>query len=177
MKEKRLRVFYAFWPDPPLQDALAGWGRLMQRELGGRLTRAETIHLTLAFIGEVANDRVPALCAIGERLNGAANELVIDRVGCWPHNGIAWAGSTATPRSVSDLVADLRSQLSLHDFPVESRAFAAHVTLLRKATCVSLQWQPSQPLVWTLQRLVLVRSVPGTGGSTYSELAAWPMPA
>jgi 2'-5' RNA ligase len=175
VKEKRLRVFYALWPDPSLQEALAGWGGLMQRELGGRLTRAEAIHLTLAFIGEIAVDRIPALCAIGERLNSVPVELVFDRVGCWPHNGIAWAGSTATPHSLSDLVADLRSELSVHGFPAESRAFAAHVTLLRKATCVSLQWQPPHPLIWTVRRLVLVRSVPGADGSTYSEVAGWPL--
>jgi 2'-5' RNA ligase len=173
--EKRLRVFYALWPAPPLQHALAGWGRCMQRELGGRLTRAETIHLTLAFIGEVASDRIAALRAIGERLNGAAVELVIDRVGCWPHNGIAWAGATATPQPVSGLVTELRRQLSLQGFAVEDRAFAAHVTLLRRATCVSLTWRPPQSIVWAVQRFALVRSVPGADGSTYSELAVWPL--
>jgi len=175
VKEKRLRVFYALWPDPSLQDALAGWGRVLQRELGGRLSRAQTIHLTLAFVGEVGIDRLPALCAIGEKANGAAFELAIDRVGCWPHNGIAWAGGTAAPQGLSNLVAALRRKLSVEGFPVEDRAFATHVTLLRKARCASLKWQPPEPLVWAVRRLVLIRSVPGADGSTYGELAGWPL--
>lgn len=158
-----------------MQEALTGWGRAMQHELGGRLTRSETIHLTLAFVGEVSASRILALRNIGEVLNGAAFDLEIDCVGCWAHNGVAWAGSTAAPQGLSNLVTALRDKLNIEGFAVESRAFATHVTLLRKAACAPLKWQPPRPLVWAVRRLVLVRSALGTDGSTYSELASWPL--
>ncbi len=175
MSEERQRVFFALWPDAVLQNGLARWGRAMQHELGGRLTRTETIHLTLAFIGEVAAGRVGLLQAIGSALSCAAFDLEIDRVGCWPHNGVAWAGSATTPAAVTSLVGDLRGRLRTEGFPVEERNFATHLTLLRKAQCVSLNWRPPEPLTWVVRRFVLVRSVLGTEGSTYSELASWPL--
>lgn len=175
MSAARLRVFYALWPEPALQKALASWGTNMQRELGGRLTRAETIHLTLAFVGEVDAGRVDALLEIGAALSGTPFDLPLDRVGCWPHNGVAWAGSAQTPSPLSTLVGELRAELRGAGFPVEDRGFEAHVTLLRKARCGPLKWQPGGPLAWPVRRFVLVRSVLGSQGSTYSELAGWPL--
>jgi 2'-5' RNA ligase len=175
VSQAQFRVFFALWPEPDLRGALATWGRAMQRELGGRLTRAETIHLTLAFIGEVDAEGLDALRAIGGRLNGAAFDLPIDRVGCWPHNGVAWAGSAATPSAVSALVGDLRDELGREGFRVENRNFETHITLLRKARCAPLRWQPPEPLAWPVRRFVLVRSVLSSEGSTYSELASWPL--
>lgn len=173
MSQAQFRVFFALWPEPGLQSALAAWAKVLQRELGGRLTRAGTIHLTLAFVGEVDAKGLDVLRAIGGRSNGATFDLSIDRVGCWPHNGIAWAGSAATPSSLSALVGDLRAQLGREGFCVENRSFEAHITLLRKARCAPLKWQPPESLVWPVRRLVLVRSVLDADGSTYSELGSW----
>lgn len=175
MKDERFRVFYALWPEAELQDTLARWAKSVQRELGGRITRAETIHLTLAFIGEVDAGRLDALHAIGGTVKGAAFDLAIDRVDCFAHNGVAWAGGDKTPDALSSLVLDLREKLWKERFPVENREFTAHITLLRKGKCVPLKWQPAEPLIWRVERFVLVRSILSPEGSTYSELAAWPL--
>jgi 2'-5' RNA ligase len=175
VSKERLRVFFALWPAPDLQGSLARWGRAMQRELGGRLTRTETIHLTLAFVGEVDSDRLDKLRGIGESVKGVAFDISIDRCGCWQHNGVAWAGSETTPPSLSALVRDLREKLRDEGFPVEERGFATHITLLRKAARGPLKWQPPEALVWVVESFALVRSVLSAEGSTYSELARWPL--
>ena len=88
---------------------------------------------------------------------------------------MAWAGSETTPTSLLALVRDLRGKLQDEGFPVEERGFATHITLLRKAARVPFKWQPPEALVWLVERFVLVRSVLNAQGSTYSELASWPL--
>ncbi|HWQ39141.1 MAG TPA: RNA 2',3'-cyclic phosphodiesterase [Burkholderiales bacterium] len=170
-----LRLFFALWPGPPLQAALAAWGRRLQRELGGRPTRRENIHLTLAFLGDTEARRLDALRGIGERIDGTAFELTIDRVGCWPHSGVAWAGSREIPDALRSLALRLREKLLQESFPIEQREFAPHITLVRKALCAPLHWQPGEALNWVVDRLVLARSELGPEGSSYSELAGWPL--
>jgi 2'-5' RNA ligase len=54
-----LRAFFALWPDATVRAALAPLVRDIARKVHGRPTAVESIHLTLAFLGEVAEERCP----------------------------------------------------------------------------------------------------------------------
>ena len=46
------RLFFALWPDDATRDALDRTGKWLHRHWGGRRMRADTLHLTLAFLGD-----------------------------------------------------------------------------------------------------------------------------
>ena len=91
-----MRLFFALWPPAVTAKALHAWAREAQGATGGRVTQPETIHLTLAFLGEVPDERLDAALAAGRRVRGAPHELPIERARWWKHNRIVWAGPERT---------------------------------------------------------------------------------
>lgn len=151
-----MRLFFACWPPAGTAQALAAWAREAQRACGGRVARPENIHLTLAFLG----DAEPALArARGAGVRLPASALCLGLAGHWAHNRIVWAGPQETPAPLAQLARALG----------ESRPFAAHVTLIRKAR--SPGPLPQLPaLAWPVDHFTLVSSVLGRDGPSYEIL-------
>ena len=174
MKAEKLRVFFALWPDAGVAKRLEALAGRLHGACGGRRMRRETLHLTLAFVGDVDRDRLPALEAVGDAVGGPGFELPIDAVGYWPHNRIVWAGSTACPVGAARLADDLALALVSRGFEIEKRRFVPHVTLLRKAA----RPPPDFAMVshnWPCTEFVLLASDRGESGSSYRRLASWPL--
>ncbi len=167
-----LRLFFALWPDDGVRAALARGAHAIQRVAGGRATRAESIHLTLAFLGAVEPGRLDDLKAAAASVAVRPFELVLDATGCWPHNRIAWAGATATPPALETLVGELRAALAGAGFRFDPKPFVPHLTLVRKA-------QPGfaapalAPIAWAVTGFALVRSLMQAAGSRYTIEAEW----
>ena len=160
-----MRLFFALWPPVATAEALHAWARKAQRSTGGRVTRAETIHLTLAFLGDVPDDRLDAAIAAGRRVRAPRGTLPVERANWWKHNRIVWVGPERTDASLHEaLAAELRAE----GFALEKRPFAAHVTLIRKAGEGRLPGLPS--VVWPVEQFVLVRSVLSEAGPAYEKL-------
>jgi 2'-5' RNA ligase len=171
--EATARVFFALWPPAALADDLADFAGQLAQTCGGKPTRADTVHLTLAFVGDIDASRLPELAAAAQGLVLPPFELTLDRLGYWPHNRIVWAGCSAPPAGLGELAATLREQVMAAGFAVDrgKTGFFPHVTLLRKAT----QAPPSEvlePRGWSCQGFVLVRSQPSASGSLYRVV--WP---
>ena len=167
------RLFFALWPDPALQAALAQIGRELQRRLGGRPTRQESIHLTLAFLGDVALDKMGDVHEAAARTAFEPFAFTVDAVGCWNHNGVAWVGPRATPPPLLQLVGSLAAALLDAGFRVDGRPYAAHVTLVRKARCKAID-PTIAPVQWRAKEFVLVRSELNAEGSRYIVIGRWP---
>jgi RNA 2',3'-cyclic 3'-phosphodiesterase len=148
-----VRLFFAIWPPPESAAALEQWARGCQ----GRVVPAPKIHLTLAFLGEA--DAAPASSA-ARRVSGRAHELPLEQAGYWRHNQILWAGPHETPRELAELVSQLHFNLAREKFSLEQRPFAAHVTLLRKASPPKTQ-APLPPVAWPVREFALVSSSGG----------------
>lgn len=168
-----MRLFFALWPPAQTARALAAWAREVQQGAGGRATAEEAIHLTLAFLGEADADRATAAA---RRVRGEIFELPIDTCRYWPHNNIVWVGSRAMSNALKNLVGSLHRTLRGEAFVLEERPFAAHVTLIRKAS--PPEALPELPSVaWPVTELVLVRSTPAAAGSRYEILERFPLGA
>lgn len=166
-----MRLFFALWPPPQAARALAEWARAVQRESGGRVTAEETIHLTLAFLGDA--DQAKAAAAAG-RVHGKRFELSLDTARYWKHNKIVWVGPQAMPPELADLVLQLHSALKTDGFVLEDRPFAAHISLLRKAGRPrALPELP--PIAWPAREFTLVRSTPSSSGSRYEIVDRFPL--
>jgi len=171
-----LRLFFALWPDPAARVAIAALAREVAERTGGRATRERTIHLTLAFLGDVNPDRVPALAGIGDAAARAAPPfaLKLDLVGGFREARIAWLGAEPVPAPLAAVAAVLNKCLAAEDFRVDRRPFAAHVTLARK--CRSMPPRANvEPVDWPVDRLSLVASELASGGSRYRIHAEWPL--
>jgi 2'-5' RNA ligase len=164
-----LRLFYALWPDGAARDRLAAWTRAAHANAGGRAMRPQNLHLTLAFLGDVDAARVDDVAAAASGIAVPSFELVLDRAGYWPHNRIVWAGASVVPAVLEQLVAELRARLDARAVKYERKPFVPHVTLLREAHPAVL---PALAAVsWLVERVVLVKSVPG---DDYSIIASCP---
>lgn len=164
-----MRLFFALWPPAQAARSLHAWAAKAARESGGRVTRAETIHLTLAFLGDVEQSRIPSLKSIGRAGFGKAHTLPIEQARWWAHNRIVWVGPNDVPPALAALAAELKSNLSQAGFELEARAFAAHVTLIRKAR-EPRELPPLPALEWPVSEFALVRSVLSREGSSYEPI-------
>jgi 2'-5' RNA ligase len=167
-----MRLFFALWPPPDTAQALAAWAREVQQHAGGRATAEETIHLTLAFLGEA--DPAKAIAA-AQRVRAARFDLPVDTSQYWKHNKIVWVGPRTMPPPLQDLATQLHQALAEDAFTLEKRAFAAHITLLRKASLPPQSLPVLPPLRWPAHEFALVRSTPSGSGSRYETLQRFPL--
>lgn len=172
-RAEALRLFFALWPEDATRDALDRTGKWLHQRWGGRRMRAETVHITLAFLGETPAERLDVLLACADSVHTGAYDLVLDQAGYWRHNRIGWLGASEMPPRHLDLVQALTAALKAADFPVDSRPHVPHVTLLRKSrggevpTCT--------PVIWPIRDFVLVRSVLEFDGAHYEVVRRWPL--
>ena len=175
--EARLRVFFALWPPAAVAAALHRVASAIAREAGGRPMARDTLHQTLAFIGEIPESRVAQLQELAAGLiDCPAGTLNLDRLGYWRHNHIVWAAPSAPSPPLGVLAERLGAALEGAGFRVEKRPFTPHVTLLRK-----VHNQPELPVLppqkWPVDDFVLVASQLTPEGSTYRIIGRWPLAA
>lgn len=176
------RLFFALWPPAVLAGQLGAVARQAALELGGRATRPETIHLTLAFLGDVAEARLPELCRAAAAIRGKTFGLGIDCLACWPHKHLLWAGCSVPPPALRQLHSSLGEGLAgLGLRPDDSRhTFTPHLSLVRRLPEALALSERSWPLPicrldWPCQRFVLVRSRLSSVGPDYQILAEFPL--
>jgi len=171
--EKTLRLFFALWPDSDTRAALDHTGKWLHKHWEGRRTRAETLHLTLVFLGAVDVSRLNALRELAAQIRAEAFTLHLDQAGCWGHNRVGWLGAGETPPALAILLADLENRLESSLFRFDKRAFVPHITLLRKARCAEVP--ACRPVEWPVHRFVLVESQSTDSGVQYQIVGEWPL--
>jgi len=113
-----------------LQQAL-GWAGS-----GVKWVRAEQIHLTLKFLGEVPDGQVPAVCEAVQAVAArhGSMTLAVSGVGCFPQRGAArvvWVGIMNPPEALIACQQELERALEELGFAAETRPFHPHLTLGR----------------------------------------------
>lgn len=168
------RVFFALWPDEVVREQFMQWAKLLHETCGGSITRPANLHITLAFLGDVAVSRLGELKLLAAKLGGLAFNLSFTAPAYWRHNRIVWAPADATPQALSDLVKEIERSLQTAGFSFDERPYAPHLTLLRKA-----RWDPPartlKNINWEINEYVLVRSNRTENGSDYEVLGRWPL--
>ena len=168
------RLFFALWPDAQVRADLAQAAQRMRRVVEGRRSRDDSLHLTLAFLGDVDAACLPHLLAPPRDVFTTAFLLTLNKWGCWSHNGVAWAAPSHTPDSLRELVENLEVWLRSAGFELEYRGFTPHVTLVRKAQCAPLP-DAMMPVAWQVSEFALIHSQRRPGGSRYRALGVWPL--
>ncbi len=168
---EQARVFFALWPRQRERAALTAWQTDLHKLCGGRVMRADTLHATLVFLGEVAGHRLEALQLAAQEVAVDPFELCFDTARYWGHNHILFAAPSNVPPQLALLVSDLEQRLTKHRFRFEHRPYKPHVTLLR-----NVKWTdddlPGMPAVhWQNSSFVLVQSLRDEQGASYKVLA------
>lgn len=164
------RLFFALWPGEQTRRTLAAW----QREhlpATVRATHAQDLHLTLHFLGQVGEEKVALLRALGEHLSLPPFELTLDRIGHWPRPAVLWVGPSEMPIQLRHFQQGLEEALAAIGFEPETRTYRPHVTLARKIRR-PLQEAEFEPLVWPVKEWVLAESRPGQR-PLYHPIARW----
>lgn len=99
-----------------------------------RWVRAENLHVTLKFIGNVDAGKLEAIRgALGEVSTGGDVELRFRGVGFFPNEKrprVLWAGIAASP-NLAPLAAGIDARLEKLGIARETREYAPHLTLAR----------------------------------------------
>jgi 2'-5' RNA ligase len=167
------RVFHAFWPDDVVRAGLQRWVDGAHAAAGGNATQPRNLHMTLCFIGQVADAQLPMLSALAAELPWQPIELLLDRAGWWKHNRVAWLGCSSLPAALAQSARALRQRLLENEVDFDDKPFVPHVTLLREVR-PSQAWlealKPLAPVRWSLQRPVLVLAGRDEQGAWYQPL-------
>ncbi|HKQ61627.1 MAG TPA: RNA 2',3'-cyclic phosphodiesterase [Candidatus Polarisedimenticolaceae bacterium] len=181
-----MRLFLALEPPPGLRAELQRLREALERSTPGwRWIRAESVHLTLRFLGEVDASREAAARGAGEAAAAEAHPLHLELhgVGCFPNPRrprVLWVGieETRAPGALAALAAGLETAARQHGFPPETRAFRPHLTLARAGPA---GW-PTAPRVefrgttaWAASELVLYQSELHPAGARYTRRAVFPL--
>jgi len=165
-RKQPLRLFYALWPDDVTRTALMD----MQARIQGRKTRYQNFHLTLAFLGQQPAGLLPALEKILADLSPTPISLVLDRLGYFTKNRIAWVGMHDVPAVLIALQRDLAQKLVQNNIAYDGRSgFWPHVTLGRDA--VPPEDLPFEPIEWRADKVTLVESTTAPEGVVYRVIA------
>ena len=169
------RLFFALWPDRESARHLRQQAEQCAQRLGGRPMAESTLHLTLAFLGEVAGERLATLHTLVERVETQPFRLRLDCLGFWPHNRIVWAGCKRMDPALEALATRLADVLREGGYSLEKRRFVPHLTLLRKVPSDPVELPAMMPVEWDCERFVLVGSELKPQGPGYREIAGWPL--
>ena len=136
------------------------------------MLEAEKLHVTVAFLGEVADDRYASLLEIGGSIGGAGFELAFDRVAYWRRSGIVYASPSHIPERLSDLARVLTQRLAAARLRIEARPFVPHVTLLRDARRAP-RATGFEPVRWRIEALSLIETLREDGKPAYRVRESW----
>ena len=174
--ERTARVFFALWPSPREQAALAAWQPGLRERCGGKAMRAANLHATLVFVGGVAAHRLEALKLAAQEVNGPKFDVAFDLARYWGHNHIVYAAPSRVPAVLPQLVGDLEHSLARHRFRFDGHPeYQPHVTLLRNAKWRDSPLPEVPPSRWRMESFALVQSVPGGDGVSYQVIAEFPL--
>lgn len=130
-----MRLFVALEISSSVRDNLATLltsMRAITRE--PRWVRAENLHVTLKFLGEVAEGKVAEVrTALGKIGSDKAVTLDFRGLGFFPnekHPRVFWAGMEASP-NLKTLAGDIEGAMEKLGIPREKWEFSPHLTLAR----------------------------------------------
>ncbi|MFZ4702439.1 MAG: RNA 2',3'-cyclic phosphodiesterase [Candidatus Methylumidiphilus sp.] len=172
------RLFFALWPENSVRDALKEIVRQLRPNITARWIEPENLHITLAFLGDVATGRLPDLAQAAETVSSLSSvcvDLSLDRVEHWRKpQVICLTPSTHSP-VLGRLAANLSNNLRDRGFQLEARPYRAHVTLAHKASTPPMGFHLEHPINWKSSYFVLVESAHDIRGSHYTPLQSWPL--
>jgi 2''-5'' RNA ligase len=186
MKAERWRVFCAVALPEEVRNRAAVHTKTLREaapKVRASWPRAESLHVTLKFLGEMETARVNSLSQAAARAAEGFEkfELAIEGAGAFPPRGmprVLWLGVRDESGKLSMLHKRLEEECAFEGFARETRAFHPHLTIARlraPANSQSLaamhQEMGFERAAFNVNELLVMRSELGPGGSRYTEIS------
>jgi len=164
-----MRLFFALWPDEDVTRQLARLACQLNLESPGRRVEPKNYHVTLAFVGEVADLKLAVLQQIGRSMQAPRFSFACDSLEFWRKSQAVVATAQVAPPALLDFWKRLNHAIGL---PCER--LRAHVTLARKVSQAPVL-QAMSPIAWRATNFSLIRSDTGGAASAYTVVETWPL--
>jgi RNA 2',3'-cyclic 3'-phosphodiesterase len=173
-----VRLFYALWPDALVRKHLARAAAALALAGDARRVPCDNFHVTLAFIGEVAEWQLPTLRRIGSTQRVPECVISFDGYEYWSEAQVVVAVVRESPAALIELSTLLHRALSTSGVPPRlerpPRPLRAHVTLARKVAQAPVL-QALSPIQWNVGSFSLVSSDTRGAHSVYTVVDTWPL--
>jgi len=189
-----VRLFAAVYPPVSAVDHLVTFvsalrvGVASAAGVNTRLARPDTLHVTVAFLGDVADERLDAVTeALGRAVTGPAPSVCLAGGGRFGRGKftVLWTGLDGDVDALRGLAGAARRSLKKARLPYDDRRpWKPHVTIARPGDRLDRAEVEADRAAlagyrgptWPAAEVVLVRSHLGPK-PTYDRLAAWPLPS
>ncbi|SDH46901.1 MULTISPECIES: 2'-5' RNA ligase family protein [Bradyrhizobium] len=170
------RLFLAAIPDTGTAARIHRLAGVLKRahQFNGKLIEPERLHVSLFFLGGLPEPDIRAACAAAAEVRMEPFEVLFDRTASFRGKGdsrpFVLVGDNGLQRLISfrRMLGDVMMRKGLRK--VANTNFAPHVTLLYDARAV--EEYPVEPICWTVNEFVLIRSLRG-----HDCLARWSLDA
>ena len=157
----------------PVSDALGACK-------GARASPAGQLHITLRFIGDVDESRIPALVSAVEAACAGTGrfDVLLRGIGCFPNErrpSVVWVGADPSDR-LTALSDGISRQLKKAHFRFDEKPFKSHVTVGRcngptDISGVLAQFKGTEFASFGCDHVAVVRSFLGPSGARHKVVA------
>lgn len=183
-----IRAFFAIKLPREFKEEIARLQDILKKTRAEvKWVRPESVHLTLKFLGQVAEDIIDPLAeaASVKASQTQALSLTLNGTGVFPgprRPRVAWLGLAGDVGRIIDLQRGLEESAEKFGFAREKRKFSPHLTLGRirsskgiKEFIIELDRLDPQPLEFMASEVVLFRSELKPTGAIYTPLKKIPL--
>lgn len=184
-----MRTFIAIELESPLRQLLV---RVLRDSLPSsrevRWCSEDQLHLTLKFLGEVHDTRLPQVCEVVKTACARVAPFAISLQGwgCFPDQRsprVLWCGVRDPEEGCRRWVAAADPLLNELGFPIEGRAFTPHITLGRSRSAAGARLlrqvfqtvAPPSSAPMQVREIVVFESRLAPTGAQYRSLATIPL--
>jgi 2'-5' RNA ligase len=129
-----MRLFIALEILPEIREKVAEFvSRLKPHLANARWSRPEGLHITLKFLGNVPDGKLPSIEEKLRSISAHSFSLCVRDTGVFPNAKsprVLWVGLDA-PKDLADLAGQIDAAMAELGFEREKHAFTPHVTLAR----------------------------------------------
>lgn len=161
-------------------------GRVMP---GVRWADPDGLHLTLAFLGELDDERLAAATQSASEVAAAHAPFTLRLAGLGTFGSarsprVIWVGVEGEKASLLKVQSALADDLEARGFPREERAFSPHLTLARLKKPLSddaltalarAQREPAANVTWHADAISVMKSELLRPAARYTALSRWPL--
>jgi 2'-5' RNA ligase len=179
-----IRTFIALDLPPNVQEALEGFAReLKKADAPVAWVKPDRIHLTLKFLGDVQEERIPEIREVLEKIAASTEPLTLKASGCgafptMKEMRVVWVGLVGGHEALGRLARRIEEALVPFGFKREGRPFKPHLTLgrvkgrqhLRALQEILLVNQDFEAEAFDVTEVVLYKSDLRPDGARYTPL-------
>lgn len=162
-------MFYALWPSHRQREQLRDTINPSLSPIEGQSVDRRNWHITLVYIGDFPEERVPGLMSAMDIIDPGEIRLRFDSLTFWQRPKIACMHTKIIPPELERLVKTLQQALIPFGIEPDERVYRPHITVSRKVRAFP-EVRLARPIELSWSDFELVESVSIRGELQYRPL-------